>query len=87
MTSTGEYKTVSDVISDLNVMIVEAPVSNSVWMFSGVPIHDAPCRGGSPPQIETGALGPDQRPPSPASQPSHLLEVCDVRDGNTSPHL
>jgi hypothetical protein len=30
MTNTGEYKTVSDVISDLNVMIVEAPISNSV---------------------------------------------------------
>ena len=26
----GEYKTVSDVISDLNVMIVEAPIPNSV---------------------------------------------------------
>ena len=26
----GEYKTVSDVISDLNVMITEAPIPNSV---------------------------------------------------------
>ena len=30
MTSVGEYKTAPDVISDLNVMIVEAPISNSV---------------------------------------------------------
>jgi len=27
ITSVGEYKTVEDVISDLNVMIVEAPIS------------------------------------------------------------
>ena len=30
MSSIGEYKTVSDVISDLNVMITEAPIPNSV---------------------------------------------------------
>jgi len=30
MSSVGEYKTVGDVISDLNVMIVEAPIPNSV---------------------------------------------------------
>ena len=28
MTSVGEYKQVSDAVSDLNVMIVEAPVNN-----------------------------------------------------------
>ena len=28
MTSVGEYKQVSDTVSDLNVMIVEAPVDN-----------------------------------------------------------
>ena len=28
MTSVGKYKQVSDVVSDLNVMIVEAPVDN-----------------------------------------------------------
>ena len=28
MTSVGEYKQVSDAVSDLNVMIVEAPVDN-----------------------------------------------------------
>jgi hypothetical protein len=28
--SVGEYKTVSDVISDLNVMIVEAPIPHNI---------------------------------------------------------
>ena len=30
MRSVEEYKTVSDVISDLNVMIVEAPITNDI---------------------------------------------------------
>ena len=30
MSSVGEYKTVSDVVSDLNVMIVEAPITNAI---------------------------------------------------------
>jgi hypothetical protein len=30
MKSVEEYKTVSDVISDLNVMIVEAPITNDI---------------------------------------------------------
>ena len=30
MSSYGEYKTVSDVVSDLNVMITEAPISNEI---------------------------------------------------------
>lgn len=30
MSSVGEYKTVGDVISDLNVMIVEAPLPNRI---------------------------------------------------------
>jgi hypothetical protein len=30
MSSVGEYKTVSDVVSDLNVMIVEAPITNDI---------------------------------------------------------
>ena len=30
MSSIGEYKTVSDVVSDLNVMIVEAPITNDI---------------------------------------------------------
>ena len=33
MSSAGEYKTVEDVISDLNVMIVEAPIPNHIAMI------------------------------------------------------
>ena len=32
MSSVGEYKTVGDVISDLNVMITEAPIPNDIDM-------------------------------------------------------
>ena len=32
MSSVGEYKTVGDVISDLNVMIAEAPIPNDIDM-------------------------------------------------------
>ena len=32
MSSVGEYKTVGDVISDLNVMITEAPSPNDIDM-------------------------------------------------------
>lgn len=30
MSSVGAYKTVEDVISDLNIMIVEAPIPNHI---------------------------------------------------------
>jgi len=33
MSSVGEYRTVEDVISDLNVMIVEAPIPNRIAMI------------------------------------------------------
>ena len=33
MSSVGEYKTVEDVISDLNVMIVEAPIPDHIAMI------------------------------------------------------
>ena len=32
MSSVGEYKTVGDVISDLNVIITEAPIPNDIDM-------------------------------------------------------
>jgi len=33
MSSVREYKTVQDVISDLNIMIVEAPIPNHIAMI------------------------------------------------------
>ena len=33
MSSVGEYKTVEDVISDLNIMIVEAPIPTHIAMI------------------------------------------------------
>jgi len=33
MSSLGEYKTVEDVISDLNIMIVEAPIPTHIAMI------------------------------------------------------
>ena len=33
MSSVGEYKTIEDVISDLNVMILEAPIPTHIAMI------------------------------------------------------
>ena len=65
MSSVGEYKTVGDVISDLNVMIVEAPVPNNIRMKLAEIVSDLgygvreglddACRGAfsdSPPDVE-----------------------------------